>query len=126
MEFNAFRVRKSVRVIHRGSLRLQPAAESGPIKEGLVPERGASRSLSRKSDGYTMIVGSTSSNEKAVQSIARFASFGLPYGVLRYDEDGHIRYRMALGLFQTVSEARKILHDLADRLPAGTWIRSIR
>ena len=93
-----------------------------------LPEEteGVTSGLTRKSDGYTMIVGSTFSIEAAVQELSRYTEMGFITGVLTYDDEGVSRLRMAVGQFETIEEADSMRIALSDQLPEGTWIRRFR
>ncbi|MCH8276110.1 MAG: hypothetical protein IIA50_01015 [Bacteroidetes bacterium] len=103
-----------------------PPQEEDPLTS--VPEEteGVTSGLTRMSDGYTMIVGSTFSIEAAVQELSRYTEMGFVTGVLTYDDEGVSRLRMAVGQFETIEEADSMRIALSDQLPEGTWIRRIR
>lgn len=76
--------------------------------------------------GYMLVVGSSLDQQDAERSLARFAPLGLPTGVVAYDEDGIVRYRMGVGIYSSASAADETRTLLADQLPEGTWVKRIR
>ena len=82
--------------------------------------------FTRNTDGYTLMVGSHLTRAQAEGSIISYSSLGLPLGVLEYQTDEVTRYRMGVGIFQTIDSAVEALESLRDHLPAETWIYRIR
>lgn len=104
----------------------EPAAESvaSPVQPAVaVPSQ---QDFDTTADGYTLIVGSTVIETDAVEGIQRYRQLGLPAAVLSYVEDGSVRFRLAVGRYESAAIADQARQELADRLPDGTWVRRIR
>ena len=102
-----------------GSETTRPASPTeSPVQSG--------GTLDPNSDGYTLIVGSTTSLAGAEQALERYASMDMPTGILSYpDADGQTRHRIAVGEFASAQEADQARQRLSG-LPEGTWVRRIR
>jgi hypothetical protein len=101
------------------------ADDSGGVVDAAASpaERGT---LDRRTDGYTLIVGSSVDRRAADQQIARFSELDMPFGVLGYTEDDVTRYRLAVGRFNSAAEADSVRQSMSNVLPAGTWVWHIR
>ena len=110
----------------------QVAAEPEPVAEPVAsPAQPAVAAPSQQdfdttAEGYTLIVGSTVIEADAVEGIQRYRQLGLPAAVLSYVEDGSVRYRLAVGRYESAAVADQARQEMADRLPDGTWVRRIR
>jgi hypothetical protein len=86
----------------------------------------------RTATGYTLMVGSIDSAIRsdaaaaASEAMARYADLGLPRAILSYEGDGSVRYRLALGRFDTIEDAQQEMARLGNRIPGDTWVWRIR
>lgn len=101
----------------------EPATVAPPLPDPVAP---AGQAFDTTAPGYTLIVGSTTSEDEALATMRRFDELGLPLAVLAYQEDGATRYRLAVGQYASAAEADQARQTLAERLPAGTWVRRIQ
>ena len=85
-----------------------------------------SSGITRDMDGYTLITGSSLTQENAQTSIEAFRSLGLPVGVLSYQSEGVTRYRMGVGVFPTAALADSARQAMNSDLPSGTWVLRIQ
>jgi len=76
--------------------------------------------------GYTLITGSSLTQNNALTSIRAFRSLGLPSGVLSYQSEGVTRYRMAVGVYPTAASADSARQAMITDLPSGTWVLRIQ
>lgn len=104
----------------------QTDSETGrPASPDTAPAQSGG-TLDPNSDGYTLVVGSTTSMSGARQALQRYASMDMPTGILSYpDSDGQTRHRIAVGEFATAQAADQARQRLSG-LPEGTWVRRIR
>ena len=100
--------------------------EGGGETESPEPAPAPSGDLDLNSDGYTLIVGSTTDLAAAQRSLDRFRSMGQPVGILSYpDGTGQMRHRIAVGEFST-SDAAGQARETLNNLPQDTWVTRIR
>lgn len=76
--------------------------------------------------GYTLIVGSSLKQETAIALMSTVTPLGWPSGVLTHDAGDVVRYRVAVGHFQTAVLADSTRSRYASELPEGTWVLSVR
>lgn len=76
--------------------------------------------------GYTLVVASTLNEQTARRALPTFRSLGLPLGILAYESEDPIRYRIAVGHYDSVVEADSARNRLASDLPEGTWVLPVR
>ena len=109
----------------------QPATGIAPIAD----DPSAISSLSHQSGysdirqgmgGYTLIVGSSRRQETALALMSTLAPPSWPSGVLTHDAGDVVRYRVAVGHFQTAALADSARTRYASELPEGTWVLSVR
>lgn len=109
----------------------QPATGVAPIAD----DPSAISSLSQQSGysdirqgmgGYTLIVGSSLKQETAIALMSTVTPLGWPSGVLTHDAGDVVRYRVAVGHFQTAVLADSTRSRYASELPEGTWVLSVR
>lgn|GEM_PF-5011217 len=81
--------------------------------------------LQRGMDGYTLIVTSSVSQEAARDLMGRFDHLSLPLGVLVYETDGDVLYRVGVGRWSTAALADSARQSLSSSLPDGTWVRRL-
>jgi nucleoid DNA-binding protein len=86
----------------------------------------AQQDFDTSTSGYTLVVASTLVESDAISGIQRYRQLGLPAAVLAYEDDGDVRYRLAVGLYESAAAADRARQEMADRLPTGTWVRRIR
>jgi hypothetical protein len=87
-----------------------------PFKGGIDPEAG----------GFTLVIGSETMVERLNEVAARYTALDAPIGVLRGQSDGLTRYRLALGQFESMSDADTFREEHVSQLPADAWILRIR
>jgi nucleoid DNA-binding protein len=98
-----------------------------PAEEAIRPAPAvAQQDFDTSTAGYTLVVASTVVESDALAGIQRYRQLGLPAAVLAYEDDGSVRYRLAVGLYESAAAADRARKEMADRLPAGTWVRRIR
>jgi len=82
--------------------------------------------FTRQTSGYTLVVGRSSSLERADNQIKTYSSLGVPLAIVEYEDNGITLFRLAVGRYDTVDEAQQGIQNLGSQLPGGTWIRRIR
>jgi len=104
-----------------------------PDEAALQPmDDGFASDFDRSATGYTLMVGSIESSVRtdaaasAREAISRYSALDLPRAILSYEEDGSVRYRLALGRFDTIEEAQQEIERLGNRIPGDTWVWRIR
>lgn len=75
--------------------------------------------------GFTLIVGSKTTEREAAEVAAALSVGGNPVDILEAEVDGSTRYRVAVGQFRTFALASRALNQNADSLPEGSWIGRI-
>ena len=75
--------------------------------------------------GFTLIVGSKTSESEAVILAATLAGSDRRVDILEAQVDGSTRYRVAVGQYRTFALASRALNQQADSLPEGSWIGRI-
>ena len=109
----------------------QPATGIAPIADdpsaisSLSHQSGYS-DIRRGMGGYTLIVGSSRRQETALALMSTLAPPSWPSGVLTHDAGDVVRYRVAVGHFQTAALADSARTRYASELPEGTWVLSVR
>ena len=85
--------------------------------------------IDRAQGGYTLIVGSNTSQAGAERTAEQFRQRldgrSLPVDVLQGEARGVTRYRVAVGQVESIEAARELLADLGNAMPDGTWITRI-
>lgn len=91
---------------------------STPLRsaDGIDPSKG----------GYTIIVYSESSEQRAADVAAQYSAEGFRADVLEYDDDGAMHLRVGIGQFTTLTEAAETRNRLAgNELPDDAWVRRV-
>ena len=92
--------------------------DSTPLRSsaGIDPSEG----------GYTIIVYSESSEQRAADVAAQYSAEGFRADVLEYDDDGAMHLRVGVGQFTTLTEAAETRNRLAgNELPDDAWVRRV-
>jgi hypothetical protein len=92
--------------------------DSTPLRssEGIDPSEG----------GYTIIVYSESSEQRAADVAAQYRAEGFRADVLEYEDDGATHLRVGIGQFTTLTEAAETRNRLAgNELPGDAWVRRV-
>ena len=105
----------------------QPSRNTTPPADAATEvETAALEPIVAGMGGYTLIVGSTLNADTAESARRSFESLGLRTGVLPYESDNVMRYRIAVGHYPTAALADTARVRRASELPEGTWVLSVR
>jgi len=101
----------------------EPAAETPP--ETQTPPSAASQSIDRARGGWTIVVASRTQpgEAKAVLNTyrQRFRGEGLPTDILTGESSGQLRYRIAVGQYDSRQAAMTARQQLSGRVPDDAW-----
>ncbi len=98
----------------------QPEPETPATETG-----GRSGAIDPTQEGYTLVIGSSTTRADAQALAETFRAQGQETAVLHGPFNGVTRYRVVLGQFATSQEANQRKRKIANILPEGAWIMSI-
>lgn len=106
-----------------------PSEMSDRDSEGTTAQAGgetpARSTIDPAAGGWTIVVASTASRSSASPLVnqyqARFADTTLPVGIIEARVGDDVRYRVALGQYDSRASARRALEKYASMLPDGAW-----
>jgi cell division septation protein DedD len=95
-----------------------------PSNAGAIPQETELAGLPGRpaGSGYAVQVASCEDESYARYLVGLYAERGFNPYVETYDEMGQTYYRVRLGLFDTLAEARAVKAELADRYSINPWI----
>ncbi len=104
--------------------------DSSAIVEDVDTGTNAEASLDRNEDiaeapsgeGYTVQVASCPSYEYAQYLVDLYRKRGYEPYMVRYMEDGTQYYRVRIGAFETLAEAKALQAELLDKYSLDTWV----
>ena len=105
------------------SARAEPEKAAPPA---LTPPEGPREGLDRAAGGWTIVVASETSRAQAEAVMNQFRTLQVPVDVLVGTSNGVTRYRVAVGQYPGLDEARAAMSAFGDQLPRGAWPLRIR
>ncbi|GEM_PF-4441277 len=99
--------------------------QTTPATTSFDPLRGPA-GIIRERGGYTWVVASVASREKAEEIAARYRAQGYRTGVLEGRVQGRPIYRVGIGQFASIEEAQQARRELPPDAPRDAWILRIR
>ncbi|HKK21811.1 MAG TPA: SPOR domain-containing protein [candidate division Zixibacteria bacterium] len=95
-------------------------ANAGAVPSDEMPSQYMPRQP--QGEGYTVQVASTTGENDAHRLIDLYTKRGYEPYVTKTDIDGVTYYRIRIGQFQTLSEAKQLKTELSDRFSVKGWI----
>ncbi len=109
----------------------EPAASTAeepedPVAEEWDPLRSTD-GIDPSREGYTIVVYSETSRNRAEDAAERYRDEGYRTGVLEHQDDGAARFRVGVGQFATLPEAADARDRLAGNdLPDDAWVYRVQ